>query len=83
MSSIRRASQFVDQQLPIKSEIFFELFPFHVVFNESMTIISLGEGLGRAMTHCQGESIKDIFNLVRPMVSFSWDNVITDLVNEF
>jgi len=78
MGSLRRlnASHIVDKQLPIKSEIFFELFPFHVVFNEAMAIISIGEGLGRALTHCQGESIKDIFNLIRPMVPFTWSNVI-------
>ena len=76
MGSLRRmnASQIVDK-LPIKSEIFFELFPFHVVFNESMQIISIGDSLDKAISHVQGESCIDVFNLVRPLVSFTWANV--------
>lgn len=71
--------------LPIKSEIFFELFPFHVVFKKNMEIISIGDGLAQAMKHAEGESIKDLFNLARPLISFTWENVnifyLLDLYN--
>lgn len=77
MASLRRGTSScqLDTNLPIKSDIFFELFPFHVVFNFDLQIVSIGDGLNRAMTHSIGESVKDVFNLVRPMVTFTWDNV--------
>jgi guanylate cyclase, other len=59
----------------VRSEIFFELFPFHVVFKKSLEIISVGDGLHQAIKNIEGESIKDLFNLARPLISFTWDNV--------
>ena len=61
--------------LQVSSEVFFELFPFHIVFKRNMDIISIGEGLKTAMKNILGEAIKDIFNLNRPIVAFTWDNV--------
>ena len=61
--------------LQVSSEVFFELFPFHLVFKRSMEIISIGEGLKTAMKNIIGESIKDLFNLLRPMIPFTWENV--------
>lgn len=62
--------------LSIKSDIFFELFPFHIVFKRNLEILSIGDGLKTAIKHAEGESMKEVFNLVRPLVSFTWDNVI-------
>lgn len=67
--------QSIGSNLPIRSEIFFELFPFHVVFKRDLEIISVGESLKQAMKHAEGESIRDVFNLVRPLMNFNWDNV--------
>lgn len=61
--------------LPMNSEIFFDLFPFHIVFNRNLTVVSVGNGLRQALRHVEGESIRDLFNLVRPLVNFNWDNV--------
>lgn len=65
----------IPSNLPIKSEIFFELFPFHVVFNRRLDIISIGNGLHTALNNVEGESIRDSFNLIRPLISFTWDDV--------
>jgi guanylate cyclase, other len=62
--------------LSIKSDIFFELFPFHIVFKRNLEIMSIGDGLKTAIMHAEGESMKDVFNLVRPLINFTWDNVI-------
>jgi guanylate cyclase len=61
--------------LQIKSEIFFELFPFHIVFKRNLDIVSIGDGLQKAMKHAEGESLKDVFQLIRPLIPFTWDNV--------
>jgi guanylate cyclase len=68
-------SSLIKTNLNVKSETFFDLFPFHLVFKRNLEIISIGEGLGQAMKHVEGESIKDLFNLVRPLVNFTWENV--------
>ena len=61
--------------LQIKSEIFFELFPFHIVFKRNLDIVSIGDGLQVALKHAEGESIKDVFQLVRPLIAFTWEGV--------
>ena len=61
--------------LQISSEVFFELFPFHMVFKRSMMIVSIGEGLQTAMKNIVHESVKDVFHLHRPLLPFTWDTV--------
>ncbi len=61
----------------VRSDLFFELFPFHIIFKKSLEIISVGEVLSQAMKNIEGESLRDLFNIVRPMVhEFNWENVI-------
>ncbi len=67
--------QHIGSNLPIRSEIFFELFPFHVVFKRDLEILSVGESLKNAIKHVEGEGVRDVFNLVRPMMNFTWENV--------
>lgn len=74
-SSAHAAARLLANNLPMKSEVFFELFPFHIVFKKSMEVISIGDGLAQAMKHAEGESFKDLFNLVRPLIGFTWENV--------
>ena len=45
------------------------------VFNKNLEVISIGDGLSQAMKNTEGERITDLFNLVRPLVSFTWENV--------
>ncbi len=71
-------SQKISLSLPIRSEIFFELFPFHVLFKKSLEIISIGESLKQAMSNVEGETFTDVFNLVRPLMSFNWQNVCSE-----
>jgi guanylate cyclase len=61
--------------IPIRSEIFFELFPFHVVFKRNLEIVSIGESLRQAMKNVERETFTDVFNLIRPLMSFNWQNV--------
>ncbi len=60
---------------PIKSGIFFDLFPFYIIFNRKLEIISLGESLKQAVRSAVGESLKDVFNITRPFIPFTWDDV--------
>lgn len=64
----------------VPSSILMRLFPFGLVFNESMIILAAGEKLRqvcRASPHALlGESVTDNFKLRRPRgIPFTWKNV--------
>lgn len=61
--------------LPLKSETFFKIFPFHVLFKKNMEIVSVGDGLQQVFKHTVSESITDLFTLARPLMNFTWENV--------
>jgi guanylate cyclase len=69
--------------LPVKSDVFFELFPFHIVFNRSMNVVSIGSGLAQAIKNVEGENMRDLFNLNRPLIPLLWDNVTHFFNDEF
>eukprot|EP00918_Siedleckia_nematoides_P079159 GHVU01173366.1.p1 GENE.GHVU01173366.1~~GHVU01173366.1.p1 ORF type:complete len:849 (-),score=82.73 GHVU01173366.1:1182-3413(-) len=56
--------------IPINSEIFFDVFPFHIVFNQAMTIKNIGCGLDNVMPQIVGQALDEMFSLTRPMVEF-------------
>ena len=63
------------KSFPMSSKFFFEAFPFHVVFDENITIKHIGHSLKSILPGIEGESIDGVFHLVRPNVSFSFENV--------
>jgi len=38
--------------------------------------MSVGENLERAMKQTAGERMTDLFNMIRPLFAFTWENVI-------
>ena len=65
----------VSNELPISSDVFFETFPFHVVFNQNMIISNIGSGLQAILPHIMGQAMDEMFILTRPMIEFSLDSV--------
>ena len=63
------------EDLPISSDMFFDVFPFHIVFNRGMVIKNIGSGLEAIMPHVIGQAVDEMFMLTRPMVEFSMENV--------
>lgn len=61
--------------LHISTDAFFEAFPFHIVFDRSMIVRSIGTGLASVMTGVVGQCIDEMFQLTRPLVEFTLDNV--------
>ncbi|CAH8560015.1 unnamed protein product [Dicrocoelium dendriticum] len=63
--------EFVDgvQLLPvIQGSAFFPLFPFHILFNESMDIISAGDGYRRIVPNLERKKLTDLFLISRPPI---------------
>lgn len=63
------------EKLPMNRGIFFDMFPFSVIFRRDMTMYRIGYGLKEAFSDLQGKKVNEEFKLVRPMLEFSWDNV--------
>ena len=63
------------EQMPLNSDVFFELFPFHIVFGEDMEIKSAGQGLKAVLPHIVGQKLTEMFTVVLPLIHFSWHNV--------
>lgn len=67
--------QKVEDALPVPSEVFFEVFPFNIVFNRGMRIINVGQGMNNAVRNLLGKCVQDVFVLSRPLITFNWDSV--------
>ncbi|XP_035673582.1 soluble guanylate cyclase 88E-like isoform X3 [Branchiostoma floridae] len=72
-----------DSLLPVRSDVFFEVFPFNVVFGEDMLIRRVGIGLQNIFEKLEGRQIEESFTLNRPLVKFTWENVLNHTNNLF
>lgn len=59
----------------ITTDIFFDIFPFIIVFNRAMRIRNIGMALMRLVPKMIGKKINQEFVLIRPLVKFRWENV--------
>ena len=64
-----------NKDIDINSAVFFEVFPFHVVFDRNMIIQNMGTGLEVIMGNVVGSSVDEVFQMTRPLVEFSMENV--------
>ena len=64
-----------EASLPVSSEMFFDVFPFNIVFNKSMVVKNIGAGLRAILPDLVGSHLDETFSLTRPLVEFSWENV--------
>ncbi|BFZ05038.1 hypothetical protein BsWGS_08077 [Bradybaena similaris] len=62
----------------VKSETFFKLFPFCLVFNSKMKIIGCGGSLANLLQSEEllGSNVTDMLSLRRPLVDFTWTNTM-------
>ncbi|KAJ4919803.1 hypothetical protein JOQ06_014239 [Pogonophryne albipinna] len=71
------------EKLPMKQGLFFDMFPFSVIFRRDMTMYRIGDGLKEVFSDLQGKKVNEEFTLIRPMLEFTWDNIYTHLNNVF
>ncbi|KAH9513754.1 Soluble guanylate cyclase 88E, partial [Bulinus truncatus] len=60
--------------IPLRPELLFELFPFHIVFSRKMDIRSVGPGLRAVIPTAVGRNLVDLFTLERPLSGFTWED---------
>uniref|UniRef100_A0A1I8G3M0 guanylate cyclase n=1 Tax=Macrostomum lignano TaxID=282301 RepID=A0A1I8G3M0_9PLAT len=66
----------VVDDFPVPSEVFFEVFPFNIVFNRGLEIIHAGDGILNALPDLEGTLVNEAFLLTRPMIPFTWDKTL-------
>ncbi|OWF53088.1 soluble guanylate cyclase 88E-like [Mizuhopecten yessoensis] len=78
-----RSIDHITESLPLRSDVFFELFPFHIVFNRQLKIKSIGVSLMAVMPYIKGKSLQEIFSLIRPLVELTWESIMATTNNVF
>ncbi|XP_052800959.1 soluble guanylate cyclase 88E-like isoform X2 [Mya arenaria] len=71
------------ETLPLSSDVFFELFPFHIVFNEELEVQGAGNGLMAVFPDMVGRKVTEVFTVVLPLVPFSWFSILAHTNNAF
>ena len=72
-----------DSRWPITSEVFNELFPFNIVFDDQLVICAIGNAFNRlcpAMVNCH---LTDFFKLRSPSVTLTYANIVLHQTNVF
>ncbi|CAH8545840.1 unnamed protein product [Schistosoma mattheei] len=66
----------IDEELPVPAIVFFEAFPFNFVFNRGMKLLNIGRSMANALPNIVGKNVTDIFLLCRPVIPFTWDDIM-------
>nr|pir hypothetical protein T07D1.1 - Caenorhabditis elegans [Caenorhabditis elegans] len=74
-TAYRNLNDSILEKVKITSDIFFDIFPFIIVFNRGMRIRNIGIGLLRVMAGIVGKKINQTFLLMRPFIRFRWEEV--------
>uniref|UniRef100_A0A1I7TCM4 guanylate cyclase n=1 Tax=Caenorhabditis tropicalis TaxID=1561998 RepID=A0A1I7TCM4_9PELO len=74
-TAYRNLNDSILEKVKITSDIFFDIFPFIIVFNRGMRIRNIGIGLLRVMAGIVGKKINKTFLLMRPFIRFRWEEV--------
>ncbi len=73
-----------EARLPaVSSSILFVIFPFIIVYNEQMTIQTIGRSLTQILPKLVGLKINEYFDLVRPLIEFKFEVVLARQNNIF
>ena len=72
-----------EASLPIKAGTIFEMFPFCLLFHEDLTVSCIGIALRQVIPGMVGRKITAYFELVKPLIEFKFENIITRTNNMF
>jgi len=73
-----------EARLPaVSSSVLFEIFPFVIVFGEDMGVQTIGRSLQQILPNLPGQKMSDVFDVVRPLIEFKFDNILSRSNNIF
>merc|ERR1712227_233757 len=68
---------------PIKASVIFEMFPFCILYSENMEVTILGGALRLILGKTVGAGLGQYWELVKPLVEFKWDVILSRLNSMF
>ena len=77
ITSPEESSVDVDTQWPITPELFCQISPFHILFDNSLSILSMGDSIAQLLPaeHFGEHKVSDYFSVEVPNATFSYKNI--------
>jgi len=72
-----------DASMPLRASVIFEMFPFCILYHEDLTVSVLGSALRQIIPKIIGQNLTSWFELVKPLVEFKWDVIMSRLNSMF
>ncbi|KAB7494386.1 Guanylate cyclase soluble subunit beta-1, partial [Armadillidium nasatum] len=72
---------FLPDELMISPRTFSHMCPFHLMFDRDLHVHQAGVSISRILPHIyrNDKSIEDLFDLIRPHMSFTFDNILSHI----
>ncbi|CAK9300335.1 unnamed protein product [Gordionus sp. m RMFG-2023] len=68
---------------PLSPARFLSLFPFHLVFDKNLIILSAGNALKNLMQDIVGQSLDETFSVIKPLIEIDFNEIIEHSNNVF
>ena len=72
-----------ESSMPIRAGIFFEMFPFCLLFEKDMIIKNCGATLRNCIPQMVGKKVTEFWELIKPLVDFKYEVIETRLNSMF
>merc|ERR1719228_2371712 len=72
-----------EASMPIRAGIFFEMFPFCLLFEKDMIIKNMGGALRNCIPQMVGKKVTEFWELIKPLVDFKYEVIKTRLNSMF
>nr|XP_053641407.1 soluble guanylate cyclase 88E-like [Cherax quadricarinatus] len=72
-----------EQMLPLRGNLLFEIFPFCILFGNTMVVRQMGNSMMQIMPEVLGKKLTDCFDLIRPHVEFDFKSILLRTNNVF
>ena len=59
------------------------MFPFCILFHDDLTVSCIGIALRQVIPGIVGKKVTEYFELVKPLIEFKFDNILTRANNMF
>ncbi|CAM1324864.1 Uncharacterised protein g8817 [Pycnogonum litorale] len=82
------ADREVDENLteiykPVNGHMFFEIFPFTMIFGPDLVIKTMGNSLLAVLPHIMQRKLTDAFDLIKPLIDGTWNSILQHTNNIF
>ncbi|XP_072172124.1 soluble guanylate cyclase gcy-31-like [Diadema setosum] len=82
-SARTRLSGSMNGHAQLRANLFFDVFPFHIVFDKDMRITNTGRGLNAILPTLEGTLLHDAFEMKRPNLPLTWESITSHENNVF